>query len=206
MTTRFMQTLFTPAVRATQDALGSRAMYASHDQKPSEPDILSDAEMRFISERDSFYMASNSQSGWPYLQHRGGPKGFMRIVDNRTLGFADFRGNRQYVSVGNMATDNRVCLFLMDYPNRSRLKLLGHMTVVEARDAADLGDVFAVEGYRAAVERYMLIRVEAYDWNCPQHITQRFTAEDMQPSTTRMTARIAELEAELAELKAASQT
>jgi hypothetical protein len=119
-------------------------------------------------------MASVSETGWPYLQHRGGPVGFMKILDEQTIGFADFRGNRQYVSLGNLTKDDRVALFFMDYPNQTRLKLLGRVQVVDSQDSSLLKDL-EIEAYRARVERGLTIRVEAFDWNCPQHITPRYT-------------------------------
>ncbi len=188
---------FTDAVKAKQDALGSRRAYAQREGDPAETNArLGDAERAFIAARDSFYMATVSETGWPYIQHRGGPLGFLRVLDDTTLGFADFAGNRQYVSLRNLAGDDRVSLFLMDYANRRRLKLFGHARAIGAEDPALAR--LAVEGYRARVERGFLIDVAGFDWNCPQHITERFTLEDVQTATEKLTARIAELEAALA--------
>ena len=176
MAHRFAEIAFTDSVRAAQERYGSRAANARMEALAGRNAELGDGEAAFIAERDSFYMATVSESGWPYLQHRGGPKGFLKVVDARTLAYADFGGNRQFVSVGNAAQNDRVSLFLMDYANRLRLKLLGRIEV------HDLGDappelVFEVDlpGYRARIERVIAIRVEAFDWNCPQHITPRFT-------------------------------
>ncbi len=146
---------------------------------PKHHDRLGPDEAAFIGARDSFYIASVGETGWPYIQHRGGPKGFLRILDETTIGFADFSGNRQYVSVGNIAGDDRVSLFLMDYPSRTRLKILGRATLVGLEDAATL-EKLIVPGYRARVERGLKIAVAAFDWNCPQHITPRYTLEELQ--------------------------
>ena len=180
MTHRFAEIAFTDSVKAAQDRYGSRAANARMQALSGPNAALSDREAGFIAERDSFYMATTGETGWPYLQHRGGPTGFLKVIDPQTLAFADFGGNRQYVSVGNAAQNDRVALFLMDYANRLRLKVLGRLQV------HDLGDappelVFEVElpGYRARIERVIVIRVEAFDWNCPQHITPRFTAAEL---------------------------
>ncbi len=198
MTHKFMSTLFTDDVKAAQTANGSRAAYSRFDE-PAEPDVLTGAEAEFIAERDSFYMATTSEDGWPYIQHRGGPPGFLKLLDARTLAFADFRGNRQYISLGNIAHDDRVALFLMDYPNKRRLKLLGRMREVDPAASPGLADALIDPGYKAKVERAMLITIEAFDWNCPQHITPRFTLADIEPGVSALRARVAELEAKLAE-------
>jgi predicted pyridoxine 5'-phosphate oxidase superfamily flavin-nucleotide-binding protein len=139
-------------------------------------------------------MATVSETGWPYIQHRGGPTGFVRVLDETTIGFADFRGNRQYVSVGNLTTDDRVSLFFMDYPNKTRLKLFGRAKIVGLDDQATLSRLETPD-YRARVERGFLIKVEGFDWNCPQHITERFTLDEVRAMTAPLTSRIAELEA-----------
>ncbi len=194
MTARFLDLAFTPAVKAAQQAHGSREAYARREGGGDAPDRLSEREAGFIAARDSFYMASVNEAGWPYIQHRGGPPGFVKIIDDRTLGLADFRGNRQYLSVGNLAADNRVALFFMDYPARSRLKLLGRARIVDLAAAPDLRATLADEGYRAQIERGILIEVEAFDWNCPQHITPRYTMAEIDPMIDSLKARIAELE------------
>ena len=140
MTARYLQTLFTDSVKAAQEANGSRAAYARVDAAPAAPDALTGRETAFISARDSFYIASVAENGWPYLQHRGGPRGFVKILDERRLGFADYRGNRQYMSVGNVTTDPRVSLFFMDYPSRARLKLLGRMRSISGAAAQELAE------------------------------------------------------------------
>ncbi len=172
---KFADIVFTPDVKAIQQEAGSREQYATLESMDDHNHVLRQREVSFITSRDSFYLASISESGWPYVQHRGGPKGFIKVLDEQTLGFADYSGNRQYVSTGNVASNNRVSLFLMDYTRRRRLKMLGHMTQVE--DPAITVRLEDPE-YPAVVERAFVIRVAAFDWNCPQHITQRFTEEE----------------------------
>lgn len=194
---RFAELAFTDRVKALQEADGSRASYQRLERGTTDHDRLGPAEASFIAARDSFYMATVSETGWPYLQHRGGPRGFLKVLDEGTIGFADFRGNRQYVSVGNLLGDDRVALILVDYANRRRLKILGRARAVTTDDAARLGRL-DVPGYRAKVERGLVIAVEAFDWNCPQHLTPRFTAEEIAGAVAPLHARIAELEAALA--------
>ena len=194
---RFAELAFTPTVMAVQEHEGSRDSYRRLEGGEAHHDRLGPAEASFIAARDSFYMATVSETGWPYLQHRGGPRGFLKVLDEGTIGFADFRGNRQYVSVGNLLGDDRVALILVDYPNRRRLKILGRARAVTMDDAAKLGRL-DLPGYRAKVERGLLIAVETFDWNCPQHLTPRFTAEEIASAVAPLHARIAELEAALA--------
>lgn len=144
-------------------------------------------------------MATVSEIGWPYIQHRGGPTGFVRVLDDVTIGFADFRGNRQYISAGNLMTDDRVSLFFMDYPNKTRLKLFGRAKLVGSDDEATLSRL-QIPDYRARVERCVLIRVEGFDWNCPQHITEPYTLDEVRAVTAPLNSRIAELEAQLARM------
>jgi len=191
---RFAEIAFTDSVREVQQQLGSRVGYASLDGGEDFNNLLSEREASFISARDSFYMASVSETGWPYVQHRGGPAGFVRIIDAQTIGFADFSGNRQYVSVGNLRKDDRVSLFFMDYPNRTRLKLLGRVRLV-GDDEPELLAQLEQDDYRAVVERGFVIQIEAFDWNCPQHITPRYTDADIE-------ATVAPLLQELNALKA----
>jgi hypothetical protein len=193
---RFAELVFTPRVKALQEELGSRRGYARMESGEASHAALGPREAAYIAERDSFYMASVSETGWPYVQHRGGPAGFVRVLDEKTLGFADFKGNRQYVSVGNLSGDDRVSLFFMDYPNRTRLKLLGRAQRIELGQS-ELLSKLALPGYPAQVERGFLIHVEAFDWNCPQHITPRFTAAEVEAATAPLRERIAELEAQL---------
>lgn len=198
MAHKFAEIAFTPTVKAIQEQQGSRMAYARMEGVPEAMNhTLTHAEAGFIAARDSLYMATVSETGWPYIQHRGGPAGFVRVLDEHTIGFADFRGNRQYVSLGNLKTDDRVSLFFMDYPNRTRLKLFGRVQVVGLDDRATLARL-EVPGYRARVERGFLITVEGFDWNCPQHITERFTLDEISAMAAPLTMRIAQLEAELA--------
>jgi predicted pyridoxine 5'-phosphate oxidase superfamily flavin-nucleotide-binding protein len=193
---RFAEIAFTDKVKELQEAYRSRGSYARMEGGEPTNNVMSAAEADFIAARDSFYMATVSETGWPYVQHRGGPAGFVKVLDPTTLGFADFRGNRQYVSVGNLQSDNRVSLFFMDYPNRRRLKMLGRTRIISEDDKETL-DKLVVPDYRAAVERGMLIEIEAFDWNCPQHITPRYTEDDVAAANAGLLDRIAELEAQL---------
>ncbi|MGH1463709.1 MAG: 2Fe-2S iron-sulfur cluster-binding protein [Neptuniibacter sp.] len=179
MAHKYAQIVFTDIVRQVQSELNSRAGYASMDQGEDYNHLLSEYEAEFIRERDSFYMASVSETGWPYVQHRGGPKGFMKVLDESTLGFSDYSGNRQYVSTGNFRVNDRVALFFMDYPNSRRLKMMGRIQLV-AEDDWDTQALLESENYRAEVERSFIIKIEAFDWNCPQHITPRFTETELE--------------------------
>lgn len=202
MTSRYLNLLFSDAVKQAQSDNGSRNAYARVDGATDGPDALGQAEIDLITSRDSFYMASVGAGGWPYLQHRGGPAGFVRVTDPHRLAFADYRGNRQYVSLGNFAGDDRAALFFMDYPRRTRLKLLGHVRALVPEAAPELAAALTDPSYKARIERIMVVEVEAFDWNCPQHITPRFTLEEIKPSFDRLQARIAELESDLASLRA----
>jgi predicted pyridoxine 5'-phosphate oxidase superfamily flavin-nucleotide-binding protein len=197
----FLETLMTPSVRAAQAANGVGEMW---DRAGAERqfDRFTENEAAFIAQRDSFYLASVSQSGWPYVQHRGGPTGFLKVLDETTLGFADFRGNRQYISLGNTTADDRVSLILMDYPNRARLKILAHMEARDLSSDPDLAERLALPGYKGRPERALILRLEAFDWNCPQHITPRFTAAEIQPAVAGLRDRLAVLEAENQALRA----
>jgi hypothetical protein len=197
MNSRFAQIAFTPVIKRLQEIDGSRSSYARREAGGDAPDALGAGEAQFIAERDSFHMATVSATGWPYLQHRGGPKGFLKVLDAHTLAFADFQGNRQHVSEGNLAGDDRVALILMDYANRRRLKILGRAHVVDAGKDPALAASLTEAGYLATVERVMVIRVEAFDWNCPQHITPRFSETELTPLLEPLRARIRELEEQL---------
>ncbi|MGA0604024.1 pyridoxamine 5'-phosphate oxidase family protein [Caulobacter sp. KR2-114] len=196
----FLDTLSTPSVKAAQAANGVAQMWERFAGDRSF-DRFTPREAEFIAERDSFYMATVSESGWPYVQHRGGPPGFIKVLDERTLAFPDFRGNRQYISVGNLAADDRAALILVDYPNQARLKLLGHVETVGLDEDPELAARLALEGYKARPERAIRLTLHAFDWNCPQHITPRFTqgqiAEALVPTMSRLKA----LEAENADLR-----
>ena len=195
MAARFMEVVLTPAVQRAQDKyFGKHQVVAS----APETDTLTQDEAYFIASRDSFYMGTVSETGWPYVQHRGGPSGFVKVLGPNLIGFADFKGNRQLVSTGNLDITDRVALFMMDYPHRTRLKLLGHARVLDAREHPELLDQLAPEPLRNKVERFFLVQIISYDWNCPQYITPRFTAAEVQMHTAALKARIAELEAQLA--------
>jgi hypothetical protein len=195
---RFAELAFTPRVKTVQQEQGSRHAYEKFEGGEPANDRLGDAEAAFIAARDSFYMATVGETGWPYVQHRGGPPGFVKVLDERTLGFADFRGNRQYVSVGNLRGDDRVSMFLMDYAAKRRLKLLGHARIVTAESDPQMLQRLALPDYRARIERGFVVRVAAFDWNCPQHITPRYTHGEVEELVAGLTGRIAELEAQLA--------
>lgn len=177
MARRYLDVTLTPAVLAAQEH------YYGRSRRPAEAaerDPLGASEQAFIAARDSFYMATVTESGWPYLQHRGGPAGFLRVLDPLTLAFADYRGNHQLISVGSLAVNDRVSLFLMDYPNRLRLKLLGRARVEDARRRPDLISRFAEPSLQATVERLIFVDVVSFDWNCSQHITPRFTVAEVE--------------------------
>jgi len=191
----FLDIAATPSVKAAQAANGSLELWSGFKGDRAF-DRFSEAEAAFIAHRDSFYMASVSESGWPYIQHRGGPAGFLKMLDDKTLGFADFKGNRQYISLGNITADDRVALFLMDYAGRSRLKILARVEVKDLATDPDLASRLALPGYKAKVERALIFHLEAFDWNCPQHITPRFTEAEISSAVEPMRARLIALEAE----------
>ncbi len=180
MTHRFADVTFTDSVKAMQEHYGSREHNERLQSNFGPNDQLSPRETEFISLRDTFYLATVGESGWPYVQHRGGPPGFLRVLSPNQLAYADFRGNTQLISVGNSTRNDRCSLILMDYPNRRRLKILGHMRVEDSRsvEVAELAKVELPE-YEARIERIVFINVVAFDWNCPQHITPRFTESEI---------------------------
>jgi predicted pyridoxine 5'-phosphate oxidase superfamily flavin-nucleotide-binding protein len=200
MGNKFAVIAFTPGVRAVQKKLGSSKYYDKTLRGQPYNDELGPDETEFIRLRDTFYMASISETGWPYVQHRGGPPGFIKVLDATTIGFADYRGNRQYLSVGNLLQDDRVALILLDYPNRTRLKLLGHARIVPTAET-DLMATLDVPAYGARVERGFVIKIAAYDWNCPQHITPRFTQSEIESVMGSLKARLADLETQLQECR-----
>ena len=207
---RFAEIAFTPLVKEQQKQHGSRHLYEriekSNMQKSNDlGDRLGPSEQEFIQQRDGFYMASVSETGWPYIQFRGGPKGFLRVLDPQTLGFADLRGNTQYISVANLHHDDRVALFLMDYPHQSRLKILGRAKIHEGNaEALKLIESLRMPGEKSRAERALIIHVEAFDWNCPQHITPRFTQEELATALEPMQRRLKDLEAENKRLRDAA--
>jgi predicted pyridoxine 5'-phosphate oxidase superfamily flavin-nucleotide-binding protein len=203
MTARYAEIAFTPLVQERQRSQGSdRAYRRMIEAATAEPDRLGADERLFIQLRDSFYLGTVGQTGWPYVQHRGGPPGFLKVLDDFTIGFADYRGNRQYISTGNLGHDNRVSLFLMDYARQLRLKIFGRARTIEASDDRDLMAEVSDAEYPAKVERTVLITVDAYDWNCRQHITPRFTEDEIERAVEPMRQRIADLEADNARLRA----
>ena len=207
MARAFAEIAFTPTVRAVQRRRGSAGAYDRVLAPETERgDRLGPDEAAFIAARDGFYQATVSETGWPYVQFRGGPPGFLRVLDERTIGYADFRGNRQYVTVGNLAGDDRVALILMDYPNRARLKLFGHARVLDAADDPALVERLQVPDYRGRPERAVLVTVAGFDWNCRQHIPQRFTPQELEstlgPRISALNGEIGRLRAENAALRA----
>jgi len=194
MPAAYLDTLLTPAVIAAQTRAYGAAMATGHAPAG---DGLGEDERAFIAARDSFYMATVTETGWPYVQHRGGPAGFLRVLGPTALAFADFRGNRQLLTTGNAAANDRVALFLMDYPQRARLKIIGRVRVIDARENPALAARFTDPGVRGSVERLFLIDVVGFDWNCPKFITPRYTAAEVADVTGPWRRRIAELEEQL---------
>jgi hypothetical protein len=189
---RFLEIMGTPSVRAARAAQGSTGAYVRLEGGPPTHDRLGPAEAAFIAARDSAYVATVSQDGWPYIQHRGGTAGFLLVLDDRRVAFAELRGNRQYLTLGNITADSRVALFLMDYPGRRRLKLLGRMAVGAAEDAA----LAPLRAANPRAERILVVSVEAFDWNCPQHITPRFTEAEVTAAVAPLRRQLQALEAE----------
>jgi uncharacterized protein len=197
----FLDIARTPSVKAAEVENGSGGYF---DRFKGERgfDRFTGAEAQFIAERDGFYMATVSETGWPYVQYRGGPPGFLHVLDDRTLAFADFRGNRQYISVGNLKADGRAALILMDYAHRRRLKIYARVEMKGLADDSGLAEKLATPGYRARSERVMLARLEAFDWNCPQHIRPRFTAAEIAEAVQPLRQKVEQLQAENAALRA----
>jgi predicted pyridoxine 5'-phosphate oxidase superfamily flavin-nucleotide-binding protein len=199
---RFAEIAFTPTVQALQERDGSRANYARLEKQGGPNAALTAREAGFLAQADSFYLATVSETGWPYVQHRGGPRGFLTVLSPERLAFADFRGNRQLISAGNAARDDRAAMIVMDYVKRQRLKLLGRLRFTDLADAdAALVRALELPDHRARVERIVTFDVEAFDWNCPQHITQRFTLEQVDSAVQPLRERIAQLEAQLRALQ-----
>lgn len=201
MAKNFGAIAYSTAVKEMQEKLGSRATYA-RVERDTYIDGLTENEVDFIAQRDSFYMASIGEKGFPYIQHRGGPKGFLKVLDAKRIGFIDFKGNMQYITVGNMATNNNVALILVDYPARTRLKIFAKASIIELKDDPSLLELLDLTAYKFRPERMMLLDIEAYDWNCPQHITPRYTVEEIEAAFGSQREYMAKLEAEVKELKA----
>jgi predicted pyridoxine 5'-phosphate oxidase superfamily flavin-nucleotide-binding protein len=200
MTYGFMDIARTPSVAAAQAEMGADNLWV--DFKGNRAfDRFTSREADFIAERDSFYIASVSETGWPYVQHRGGPPGFLTMIDDRTLAFLDYRGNRQYISTGNVTANNRVCLILVDYRNRARLKIYGRVQKIALGADRELTDRLTDKSYRAVPERILQLTLDAFDWNCPQHITPRFTEREIAASVKPLHDRIGALEQQNADLR-----
>lgn len=197
----FLDIAATPSVKAAQAANGVADTWSDFRGNRSF-DRFTAAEAAFIAARDHFYMATVSETGWPYVQHRGGPPGFLRMVDDKTLAFADFRGNRQYISLGNLLVNDRAALILTDYAGRRRLKIYANIEVRDLGDDPVLAERLAMPGYKGKVERAMLVHLQAFDWNCPQHITPRYTEAELAEAMAPVRRRIEALEAENAALRA----
>ena len=202
MTRSYLDIATTPSVAAAQTRLGSRELNAEAAERRVFT-RFGDDEAAFIAARDSFYLATVSETGWPYIQHRGGPPGFLRVLDEKTLGVADFGGNRQYLTLGNLAASDKASLFLMDYLHQGRMKLFVRARAVDLTQNPDLAARLATPGYRARIERGLIFELEALDWNCRQHIVKRLTLPEVASVTAAMQERIAALEAENAALRAA---
>ena len=191
----FLDIAATASVKEAQRENGSADYWAGfHGERTY--NRFTEAEAAFIAARDSFYMATVSESGWPYVQHRGGPPGFIRMLDDKTLAIADYRGNRQYITVGNVAAGDRAALILMDYPNRRRLKIYAHVEIKSLADNPELAAAVATPGYKAKPERVLKFHLDAFDWNCPQHITPRFSEAEIDAALAPVRDRLAQLEAE----------
>jgi predicted pyridoxine 5'-phosphate oxidase superfamily flavin-nucleotide-binding protein len=197
----FLDRLATPSVRNAQAEQGSLGLW---DGKGGDRtfDRFGAGEAAFIAARDSFYLATVSESGWPYVQHRGGPPGFLKLLDDKTLAFPDYRGNRQYISLGNIKADDRVCLILVDYPHKARLKVLAHMHTEDLATSPDLAIRLLDAGYRATTERAFVLSLETFDWNCPQHIRPRYTSDEVETSVAPLRRRLEALESDNARLAA----
>ena len=198
MATKYLDLMFTDAVGRAQ------TRYYGHAGKIAgspERDLLGPGEIEFITMQNSFYLGSISESGWPYIQHRGGPSGFLRVIGNSTLAFADYKGNRQLLSTGNLSVNDRVALFLMNYTHRERLKILGHARIEDVRERPELIERFADPTMRMSVERVVFIDVVSFDWNCPMYITPRYSVKEVEELASSLRARIAELEAALRAVK-----
>ena len=205
MSHKFFDLTFTPSVKRAQEHYGTRRNYTRFEA--GEPDFfgLGEEEIEFIAERDSFYLATVGENDQPYVQFRGGAAGFLKVLDAQTLGYDDFRGNLQYISVGNLSVNNRAALILMDYPNQRRLKILARVEIKDVKDAPELAEQLKVPNYKARIERAVRLHVEAFDWNCPQHITPRFTLEEIKRMSQPLYEHIEKLEAEIKRLKSEKQ-
>lgn len=204
MAKNYASLAFTDAVKALQEEHGSRRIYARMEQF-RHTDGLSEQEILFVTQRDSFYLSSIGENGYPYIQHRGGPAGFIKVLDANTLGIVDFEGNKQYISVGNLETHPQVSMIMVDYPRQARLKLYADARVVELKDDPELFQQLDPADYPHRPERMILFDIQAYDWNCPQHITPRYTLSEIQAAFAPQQAYLEALEKEVLELRAAQK-
>ncbi|WP_435353757.1 pyridoxamine 5'-phosphate oxidase family protein [Emticicia sp. SJ17W-69] len=200
MAKNFAEIGFSKSSKDLQEKYGSRASY-ERMERITFRNSLTPNEIAFISNRDSFYISTVGENGFPYIQHRGGPKGFLKVLDEKRLGFIDFKGNMQYISVGNLATNNKVCLFLMDYPAKTRLKIYATTEIIELKENPELYELLNLETYQFRPERMMVFHIEAFDWNCPQHITPRYTLDEIDTFLAPQREYISKLEAEIKALK-----
>lgn len=194
---KFADILFSKPVKVIQSAMNSRANFEKWEKREDFNNRIDERVAAFVAARDSFYLGSVSLEGWPYIQHRGGPAGFLKVLDDKHLGFVDYSGNRQYISAGHFSVNNRVSLFLMDYPNRRRLKILGHITQVDPANTELLARL-TDPGYPAKIERAYIISLAAFDWNCSQHITPRFDRSTIEAHMAPLLAELDELKRKLA--------
>jgi len=185
MSQNFSKFAFTESVKKAQEHYGSRRSYAGMEAAGDRYELTS-REISFIQSRDSFYMATVGENGWPYVQHRGGPGGFLKVINNTTLGYADFRGNMQYISVGNINASRKAALFLMDYPSQQRLKIWAESKVIDVGEDSELLQNLEIPSYKARIERLIIFNIKAYDWNCPQHITPRYTMDEVAGEITKL--------------------
>jgi predicted pyridoxine 5'-phosphate oxidase superfamily flavin-nucleotide-binding protein len=196
----YAQLAFTDAIKKMQEEVGSRSAY-DRMEKMSVVDGLTDNEINFIGDRDSFYMASFGENEYPYIQHRGGPAGFIKVIDNKTIGIVDFSGNRQYISTGNISKNEKVALILLSYPQRARLKIYANAKIVDLQENEELYNLLKPADYKFKPERMMIFEIQAYDWNCPQHITPRYTAEEIEEALLPQKEYIKNLEDKIKELE-----
>ena len=197
---KYSELAFSEASKRLQVIAGSRNNYARMEQQ-HQSDTLTEAEVEFISLRDSFYMATVGENGFPYIQFRGGPKGFVKVLDKKRIAFIDFSGNKQFISVGNLETNNKVSIILLDYPSKTRLKLYAEAELVELNDNPALFETLNLADYKFRPERMIILHIKAYNWNCPQHITPRFTMEEIEEAFAPQAEYIRNLEEQIRDLK-----
>jgi predicted pyridoxine 5'-phosphate oxidase superfamily flavin-nucleotide-binding protein len=198
MGNKYLEIATTNSVKTVQERLGSRAAYARREGGPTIHQKLGPEEISFIEEQDTFFLASVSETGWPYVQHRGGPKGFLKVLDQSTIGFPEFSGNRQYLSLGNVLRDPRISVLLLDFQRQERLKVFGRATLVECAENPILFRHLETENLPSKVERGIIIQVEAFDWNCSQYIVPRFSEDDVRRLVEPLKKRVEELESIIA--------